>query len=166
MHKSLRIPGPARNPLWRTVRSPLADRPQVPCWHLLFHLLHIGVTDAYRIDRRQSRTVRVTRRTVRQCHVAVKSMCRCPYSGVTEPMRTARRYGADRPPYISAANTVSAEPLTKILHTCGLSASYPRTVRITLSRQLRILVKVLELNLNLGSLLINTSKNCKISMNT
>ena len=59
MHKSLRLFGPARNQLWRTVRNPLADRPQVPCWHLLFHLLHIGVTDAYRIDRRQARTVRV-----------------------------------------------------------------------------------------------------------
>jgi len=51
MHKNHWLPGSTEIPLVRTVRDLVADRPRVPCWHLLFR---VGVTETDRFDRRHA----------------------------------------------------------------------------------------------------------------
>ena len=80
--------------------------------------------------------------------------------------RTVRGLVADRSPH--------KHPTTKFLPSFdpeistmgGRSASYPQIVRDALSRHPREPLKILELNFDLGLLLIENSKNCKTSGKT
>ena len=51
MHKNHWLPGSTEIPLVWTIHDLVADRPRVPCWHLLFR---VGVTETDRFDRRHA----------------------------------------------------------------------------------------------------------------
>ena len=120
MHKNLWLPGFTEIPLVRTVRDPVADRRQVPCWHLLFR---IGVTETDRFNRCHAdlprplgrlsavyiliwteQSLSLGRFNLSQAdrpHVLCGLFADALFSVQPLPERAVRCFWADRPPYMN-----------------------------------------------------------------